>query len=267
MSEPFATFGGIDFSGAREPLSNLWTAVGHPAGERLRIVSVRPHAFRSDLAGFVVEGWREMGEGRILWGADFPFGLPSEVAGAIGARNWEDAVAWVADRPPEEVREAAGGAVRTPRLTDGAGAMAPLDLRIFKQTVEGMRWIQTVREATQVSIHPSGVIPDAPVTLIEVYPSLTVRDLGLPRRRSPGRPGEARARSAALRPYLDFADRDIEAAVVTLEDAWDATIACLGAFLCRADLEQANRVEPRSLDRVALEGWIYRPPAALATPG
>ena len=83
MKQPFSFFGGIDFSGAKEPLSNLWSAIGVERDGKLHILALRPHAFRGDLASYVSGGWREEmgGEGeRILWGADFPFGLPGAAA-------------------------------------------------------------------------------------------------------------------------------------------------------------------------------------------
>jgi hypothetical protein len=268
MGAPFAAFGGIDFSGAREPLSNLWTALGSVEDGRLRIVELRPHAFRADLAAFVLQGWRSpMGAaegGRILWGADFPFGLPLEVGDRTGEpRGWERIVAWVADRPPDEVRSVAGDAARSCRAADTGSALPPLDMRLYKQTVEGLRWIHELREEGRVAIHPQALEAEASISLIEVYPSSTVQELGLPRRRTPSRPGEARARAAALRTYLDFADPAVEALAVTLEDAWDATVACLTAFLCRDDLEQPFRASDLPRERVELEGWIYRPPDSL----
>jgi hypothetical protein len=265
MAESFTAFGGIDFSGAREPLSNLWTAVGVEENARLRILNVRPHAFRADLAVHVRSGWRSDGAagGRILWGADFPFGLPVTAAEILGAgEDWESVLAWVADRPPDEVRSSAGEAARSFRRTDAGGALPPLDLRLYKQTVEGIRWLQELREAGEVSVLPHDTGPSS-TTLVEVYPSATTQELGLPRRRTPSRPGEGRARAAALKTFIDFADSDCEAAAVTLEDAWDATIACLSAFLCRDDLEQPFRVASAPREIVAREGWIYRPPATL----
>jgi uncharacterized protein YbaA (DUF1428 family) len=267
MSDTFGFFGGIDFSGAKEPLNNLWSAIGVEADGRLRILDVRPHAFRADLAMYVAGGWREPGAraGRILWGADFPFGIPADVATAIGAgAEWVRIASWIADRPADEVREAAAERSRTPRATDTGAALAPLDLRLFKQTVEGIRWLHEIREEQVVSILPQAADPAADTTLIEVYPSSTVQELGLPRRRSPSRPAEARARAAALRTYLDFSEPVCEATAVTLEDAWDATIACLTAFLCRDDLEQPSRAANASQERIRCEGWIYRPPATLA---
>lgn len=271
MSHRFRYFGGIDFSGAREPLSNLWSAVGEDLDGRLRIHSLRPHAYRADLGTFVSGGWRETvseggeGGGRILWGADFPFGLPAEVCGAIGVTGpWSEVLAWVADRLADEVKAAAGDTIRTPRKADTGGALAPLDLRLYKQTVEGLRWLHELREESEVGVYPQA--PDATETvLIEVYPSVSVRDLNLPRRRSPNRPGQIRARVAAFKPYLEFATPEIATIAVTLEDAWDATIACLTAFLCRDALDQPESTAPGSIERIRREGWIYRAPAALET--
>lgn len=258
----FSFFGGVDFSGAREPLSNLWSAVGRAQGDRLEIVDLRPHAFREDLGGFVAEGWREFvpGEGPILWGVDFPFGVPLEFCQRIGeSADWRRAIRWVADRPPDEVRNEAADLQKTGRATDFGGAMAPLDLRLYKQTVEGLSWLYELVEEKGVSILPQKP-GKSDTALIEVYPSDAARELGLPRRRSPGKPGERKARAAGLRTYVDFANPGIEALAVTLEDAWDATIACICAFLCRNDLEQPARARPGDADRIGMEGWIYRVP-------
>ncbi|HEV2146756.1 MAG TPA: DUF429 domain-containing protein [Longimicrobiaceae bacterium] len=265
----FDYFGGIDFSGAKEPLSNLWSAVGRERDGKLQVVSLCPHAFRQDLAHHVSGGWRkpvEAGEDApILWGADFPFGLPADAAAALtgGPAGWEATAAWVADRPADEVRSALPEHHKAPRRTDTGGAMAPLDLRLYRQTVEGIRWLHELREADEVSILPQAPHPRARTTLIEVYPSGTVTDLGIRCKRAPSRPGEVRARPAALRPYLTFADPGLEAVAVTLEDAWDAVIACLTAYLARHDLEQPFRIHPTERGTIEREGWIYRAPAAL----
>jgi hypothetical protein len=270
MAESFHWYGGVDFSGAREPLSNLWTALGYGEGEKLVIHSLRPHAFREDLRGFVAEGWRgAVGAGardRVLWGADFPFGVPAAAAAHLcGDRDasWERLLAWVADRPADEVKEGVPDGLRTPRLTDTGGAMAPFDLRLYKQTVEGLRWLHELAEEAEISVYPQRPDPGAAVTLVEVYPTGAMQELGLPRRRAPARPGETRARAAALRTFLRFEDPAMEAVVVTLEDAWDATIACLCAWLARDDLEQPFRASSHPREALALEGWIYRPPASL----
>jgi hypothetical protein len=113
-------------------------------------------------------------------------------------------------------------------------------------------------------VHPQHPLEGASTTVIEVYPSGSVQELGLPRRRSPGRPGESRARAAALRTFVNFADPGVEAIAVTLEDAWDATIACLSAWLARDDLDQPFRTSVHVPETLALEGWIYRPPASLS---
>jgi hypothetical protein len=268
----FRYFGGIDFSGAREPLSNLWTAVGEERDGRLCIVSLCPQPYRADMAHFVAEGWRAAAgaadDAACLWGADFPFGLPAAALDAIEAlreRSWRGMASWVADRPPEEVREILGAFAKTQRATDTGGAMAPMDLRLYRQTVEGIRCLYELRDEAEASILPVAPRTDARAVLIEVYPSATVKDLGIKGSRVPSRPGEVRARPAALRPYLEFAHRSMEQAACVLEDARDACLACLTAYLCRDDLDQPHRLARAPADTVALEGWIYRPPAALAS--
>jgi hypothetical protein len=267
----FDFFGGIDFSGAREPLSNLWTAVGSEQDGKLRIVSLRPHAFREDLRGYVSGGWRAeqnaAEDDRILWGADFPFGVPAAsvdrlVPGRASAEAWVVLLAWVADRSADEVRDALADRLRERRLTDTGGAMPPLELKLYKQTVEGLRWLHELREAGEVSVVPQAAAADTATALIEVYPSASAQELGLPRRRAPGRPGEGRARAAALRTYVGFADPSLEAIATTLEDAWDATIACLTAWLCRDDLGQPYSRAELPRETIELEGWIFTPPGA-----
>lgn len=269
MERRFDYFGGIDFSGAKEPLSNLWSAVAREEAGKLQIIVLRPHAFRTDLRGFVAEGWRTATnasqEARILWGVDFPFGLPAQAAEHLcgSGITWPGLAAWTADRPPDEVREAVPDPLRTPRVTDTGGAMDPLNLRLYRQTVEGIRWLHELREHASVEVQPQAPDLDATTTLIEVYPSTTIRDLGVRCRRTPARPGEHRARVAALHTWLSFANGSIEAAAVVLEDAWDAVIACLTAWLARNDLHQPFRLGSHRPEVLRLEGWIYRPPAAL----
>jgi hypothetical protein len=269
LAETFAYFGGVDFSGAKEPLSNLWTALGSEDEGRLVIHSLRPHAFRADLAAFVREGWRSVIDAApvdpILWGADFPFALPAAAADHLcgAGAAWPALVAWAADRPADEVRNAVPDELRTPRATDTGGAMAPLDVRIYKQSVEGMRWLHSLLEEGDVSVRPQTPNTEAPTTLVEVYPSATSHELGLPRRRAPSRPGEVRARAAALRTFLRFSDPTHEAIAVAIEDAWDATLACLTAWLARADLDQPFRISSAPREQLAREGWIYRAPSTL----
>jgi hypothetical protein len=269
LSESFEYFGGIDFSGAKEPLSNLWTALAHEEEGRLVIDSLRPHAFRADLGAFVRTGWREVAgaasSARILWGADFPFSLPAPAAAHLCGPTapWSALVAWAADRPADEIRDAVPDEMRTPRAADTDGAVPPLDVRNYRQTVEGMRWLHDLREEGDVSVRPQEPQPDATVTLVEVLPAATVHEMGLPRRRAPSRPGEARARAAALRTFLRFSDPTHEAIAVVIEDAWDATLACLTAWLARDDLDQPSRISTVAPDRLAVEGWIYRAPSTL----
>ncbi|HEX6040168.1 DUF429 domain-containing protein [Longimicrobium sp.] len=271
----FRYFGGIDFSGAKEPLNNLWTAVGEERDGRLCIVSVCPHPFRADLAAYVTGGWRRHAraddDAPVLWGADFPFGLPSEAVATIEGlreRSWRGVASWCADRPPDEVRDGLTAFGKAGRRTDTGGAMAPLDLRLYRQTVEGMRLLWEMRDGgEEVSILPVLPRTGAATTIVEVYPSGAVKDLGIKGSRVPSRAGEVRARPAAWRPYLSFDHPSLEAIACTLEDARDACIACLVAYQCRDDLDQPARAATVPADTVALEGWIYRPPAAVGQAG
>ena len=264
-----AFFGGIDFSGAREPLANLWTAVGRDGDGRLEICSLRPHAYRADLAGFVAKGWRgAVGAAEpdaALWGVNFACGLPSAaVRHLIGDEgDWDALLAWVADRPADEVRDSVPTELRTPRQTDMGAATAPFDTRNYRQTVEGLRWLHGLREEHEAAVAPHRAARSA-CRLVEVSPQATTVDLGLPRRRAPSRPGEVRARAAALRTFVTFRSAETEALAVTLEDAWDAVLCALTAWLIRDDLEQPFRTGARDQAAIELEGWIYRPPAALA---
>ena len=266
----FHYFGGIDFSGAKEPLSNLWAAVGREHEGKLEIVSLCPLPYREDLRAHVAGYWRkpacaEEGDA-ILWGADFPFGLPGEAGVRIaGPRtpDWASLAAWVADRPPDEVRVTMPDLHKTLRRTDTGGALAPFDLRLYRQTLEGLRFLHELREQAEVSILPQAPREGASTVLIEVYPGGAAKDLGIRGGRVPSRPGESRARPAALRPFMTFAHPSLEACACTLEDARDACIACLVAFLCRGDLDQPHRLGRVPSDVLALEGWIYRPPAAV----
>lgn len=265
----FQYFGGIDFSGAKEPLTNLWTAVGVERDGRVHVLSLCPQPFRLDLASFVTGGWRKhlnAADGApILWGADFPFGVPAEAARRLCGEktpSWAAVAAWIADRPADEVREHFPDLHKAPRATDTMGALAPFDLRLYKQTVEGIRWLHGLREEADVSILPAAPADGAATTVIEVYPSATIKDLGIKGGRTPFRPGEVRARPAALRPYLTFDHPSLEAIAVTFEDARDACIACATAYQCRADLDQPFRLKRAPEETVRLEGWIYRVPAA-----
>ena len=264
----FQFFGGVDFSGAKEPLANLWTAVGRESNGKLEILSLLPHAFRLDLVSFVSRGWRSTvdadDEQTILWGVDFPLGLPRPAAEHLlgGSASWDRLLPWIADRPPDEIRGAAPPALHTPRSTDAGAGPGPFDIRLYKQAMEGIRWAHELREECEVSVLPQDP-RDAPVTMIEVSPSATTQEVGLPRRRAPGRPGEVRARAAALRTFMHFRDPASETIAVTLEDPWDAAIACLTAFLARNDLDQPFRVSRHPRETLEIEGWIYRAPDTL----
>ena len=107
-----------------------------------------------------------------------------------------------------------------------------------------------------------GEVDAARCVFVEVYPSATGADMGLKPRR-PGKAGQVRARPKLLSGHLSFEHPSLEAAAVTLEDAWDAVLACLTAWLVRDDLEQPRRVGGHDAGVIAREGWIYRHPQAV----
>lgn len=269
MSE-FDYFGGVDFSGGREPLANLWSAVGVEREGRLHIVDLRPHAFRDDLLHFLCRGQAgvEAMAGRGLWGMDFPFSLPREAVAGMRrggeAANWCEQVAWLANQTPGDV-EAMGRPYRqTMRAIDPPGAMAALNVRLLKQTVAGAKLLHELVHEHGAVVRPQmsrGQASGAACVCVEVYPSATAKDLRLTGRK-PGKPGQARARPEMLEPWLRFAHPSLEATAVTLEDAWDAVLACLTAWLVRDDLDQPGRVGKHGVEVVEREGWIYRHPEA-----
>jgi len=266
---------GLDFSGARGALSNLWSCVGEPRDGKLHVLSLRPHAFRPDAADYLAGGWRgEVGapdEAPLLAGLDFPFGIP-EPAARLMLGDGHDFTALnrhIAERSPDDIVEAAPDHRKTPRACDAicGNAMAPLDLRLYKQTCEGARFLHELLSRPGTQVLPQAPRAGATLTLIEVYPSVTAPDVGIKAPRKPKAPGEHRSRPAALSHYLRFAHPALQATAITLEDAWDATLACLAAALVRDDLDQPARVgtiDPRLRMR---EGWIYRHPDVWAVPG
>ncbi|MEX0655587.1 MAG: DUF429 domain-containing protein [Phycisphaeraceae bacterium] len=265
----FDYFGGVDFSGGREPLSNLWSAVGVERDGRLQIVDLRPHAFRDDLRHFVCQsaaGLEAVEGERALWGMDFPFSLPREaVTGMMRSgeqATWSEQLAWLASQTAGDVEAMAKPYRQVMRAIDPPGAMAALNIRLLKQTVAGGRLLAELVRQEGAAVCPQMPAEGARCVFVEVYPSATAKDLSLTGRK-PSRPGQARARPEMLEPWLRFAHPSLSATAVTLEDAWDAVVACLTAWLVRDDLGQPGRVGKHEAAVVAREGWIYRHPEAV----
>ncbi len=271
-------FAGLDFSGARGALANLWSCVGVERDGRLHVLSLRPHAFRPDAAEYLAEGWRrEIGaadDAPLLAGLDFPFGLPDAAARLLVGHGYDFLMLnrHLAERSPEEIVDAAPDHRKAPRACDAlsgsGGAMAPLDLRLYKQTSEGARFLHELLLPPTTQLLPQVQREGATLTLIEVYPSVTAPDVGIKAPRKPKAPGQCRSRPAALSHYLSFDHPALQAVAITLEDAWDATLACLTAWLVRDDLNQPARVGLVTPEQMKREGWIYRHPDAwTALPG
>ena len=265
----FTHVGGLSFSGAREPLNNLWSAVGVEREARLHILDLRPHAFRLDAAAFILGGWRgccgDPARARTLWALDTPLALPHAAAAALTdepSPTWEQAVRAVASLSPDETREATGEHSKARRQFELTGTPAPLDSRLYRRTVEGLRLLdELLREGVAVAPQAPGL--DAAVTLIEASPALTGRDLNLTGRR-PHKPGVAHARTQKLAAYARFDHPAIAAVAATLDAAWDAVLACITAFSVRGDLDQPRKVLVEGSNDDT-EGWVYRHPEAVAT--
>ena len=257
-------FGGVRFSGAREPVGNLWTCVGREVEGRLGVVDLRPHAFRADLTRFVLEqGWGPSDSeaepsGSVLWAIDACLAFSETTAErllGVERPGWREVLAWVASRPPEDVREAAGDSRGGAWMLGG-----------YRGTVEAMRWLQVLLEtdgdADTLAVLPMLREQAAATTLIEVDPKATAKDLNLIGRR-PLRPHAAAARVAKLEPYAVFDHPSLAAIAATLEDVWDAVLACITAFSVRDDLEQPRRLGGGAGEKGEREGWVYRHPAAV----
>jgi len=267
----FHAFGGLDFSGAKEPLSNLWTAVGVPANDKLVIIDLRPHAFREDAALWIQGGFKRylpevldnnQQDIQSLWGFDFPLSLPSQAAENMWPEwtgHWPELIDRVSRELPKDFALLAEPYGQTKRACDTGSAMAPLNIRLIKQTHEGLRVIEALRRDAGLRVLPFDSEP-GPLTAIEVYPSQTAKDLGL-RGRRPSRPGDGPARPAQLSPHIDFAHPAIAATCGTIEDAWDAVLACLTAYLVKHNLDQPTQTSNDTPHNQ--EGWIYRHPQAL----
>ena len=267
----FTRFIGVDFSGARPPLSNLWAAAGEAGddggGGRLVIRDLRPLPFREDLRDWLTGRCREaMGWGEdepVLVGLDFPFALPMEAVEALpGTGDWPGVVRYLASLEPKlkAVPPPLGAFTGAMRECDRrAGAMSPLNLRLFRQTIEGCRLLHELTTTHRVSIAPQAVT-DSPTTLIEVYPSAAAKDLGIRAGNRPRKPREVFARAAGMEAYVRFEPPQLAAVAAGLEDAWDACLAAVNAFIVRDDLDQPTRKGDPA--RAAVEGWIYRHPEA-----
>jgi hypothetical protein len=187
---------GVDFSGAKLAGENIWIACIAPRPGRHELIEL------SRLRSLCGTPDREPALAHLvnlvassksaLWGMDFPFGLPIEVAD-VNSR-WLDQLTWInsfadgAYAAGEEcVRRARalGGAIHIRRITD-TDARTPFDCyhyRIIYQTFHGMRDVLLpLSRASATAILPFQYrkLPRARRVIVESCPGSTLKRLGLP---------------------------------------------------------------------------------------
>jgi hypothetical protein len=198
---PFASYYGVDFSGAKLVGRNTWVArleASGSDGPRYRLVELDRlerlcgTAARERALAYLVE--LIAATTCALWALDFPFGLPVEVVddGAAWSHQLELVRAWEGEAYAlgvECVRRARerGGPMHIRRLTD-VEAKTPFDCyhyRIIYQTFHGMRDVlgplATIPGTAILPFHYRR-LPRASRVLVEACPASTLARLGLPRR-------------------------------------------------------------------------------------
>lgn len=136
---------------------------------------------------------------RHLWRVDAPFGLPVETLDAHGLAGWADAVRWMSaagsprawrglmrDTSRREPRRHCDDAFRAP--------MAPMNLRVFKQTWTCMVELLEPLGRAGISIEPMAPRAGAPVVICEGCPASALAARALPVRGYKGAGDPPRAR-------------------------------------------------------------------------
>ncbi|MGL6095787.1 MAG: DUF429 domain-containing protein, partial [Fimbriiglobus sp.] len=197
---PFASFHGVDFSGAKKAGDAIWVARLEPAATRRkpplaltaldRLTDLAGTADRGPALRYLVE--LVLASESALWGFDFPFGLPVELFPPGAA--WADQFAFLAEWG--EAAYACGvDCIRRARLvgdrmhlrrTTDTDAKAPFDCyhyRIIYQTFYGMRdVIGPLRAAPRTAVLPFQYrkLRTAARVVVECCPSSVLKKLGLP---------------------------------------------------------------------------------------
>lgn len=244
---------GVDFSGARAPAELIWIAECRPRGERLDLLSLAPMSKLSDATArdaVLAELVRRIaGSNDALWGIDFPFALPLEIAPGYRAQ-----LEWLADWPGDAyalgrecVRRAKerGPRLHLRRQTD-IETKTPFDCyhyRIVCQTFHGMRDVlRPLADSPGVAVIPfdGERLDTAGVVVVEACPGSTLKRLGLPHQRykqpAGGRLTPVRQRTratilAGLAPLLSIT-RAQRGTIMRNGggDALDAVVAAVGAW-------------------------------------
>jgi hypothetical protein len=274
----FDTICGVDFSGAAKAGATIWVSRCAVAGDRLELLDLRS---LEQLSGYVDRApalaWLADhigGAGASLWGIDFPFGLPVELA--LSPDGWAGQLDFVKqfeggayDFGIECIRRARllGDKMHIRRQTD-IDTKTPFDCyhyRIIYQTFHGMRdLLLPLRQRGGVAIVPFDRPRAGRPVVAESCPGSTLKRLALPHnnyKQPAGGPLTAkrkRTRHAildGLTPHVALTD--VQRRVIQRNpggDALDAVIAAVGVW------QQWRAVDHRMIAnhaRYPLEGFVY----------
>lgn len=262
---------GVDFSGAVDAGRKIWIASGIIEGSTLHIKECRraetlPCSSRerdlclAALLNFIV------GEGKGVFGFDFPFGLP---AALVKKDRWEDFVVCFPDTfsSPGEFRriclQAAGGS-ELKRITDleHHTPFSPYNLRLYRQTYFGIRDVI----APLVRRHMACVLPmqlalDDKPWIVEICPAATLKKENVYRSYK-GKSEEHYAARAVICEkfeglgFLNISNPALRSAVLDDQngDALDSVIAAVAALQALHTPVTFNAVKDTGH---ALEGYVY----------
>lgn len=284
MPPEFASFHGVDFSGAKRAGENTWVAALEPTDRRrppyFALTALHP---LKALAGTAERGPAlrslvdlVLSTDAALWGFDFPFGLPVELfpPGTRWADQFALLAAWGDDAYGcglECVRRTrlSHGKLHVRRATD-ADAKAPFDCyhyRIIYQTFYGMRdVVAPLARSRGTAVLPFQYrrLPTARRVAVESCPASTLKRLGLPHQNykqpaggplTPKRRRTKRVLLDAITRFVRIGDRYRRVIMRNPGgDALDAVIAAVGA--ARAVAAADHRAIARH-PRYPHEGHLY----------
>jgi hypothetical protein len=276
MKKPTTVYG-VDFSGARLPGRILWVARAEIVEGRLALRSLDPIGRlagvddRESCLHKLLELIR--GSRRALWGIDFPFALPIEIAPADLSQ-----LDWLAGHPDDATEfgrlcvaraKALGPKMHLRRQTD-VETKTPFDAyhyRIIHQLFHGMRSILTpLWHEPKIAVLPFQYDKQAQATALvtEACPGSTLKRLALPHNRykqTGGRPVTVDQKAVRRRIFAGLASRiDVppglrrKAMLDPGGDALDAVIAAAGVY---DDYTHADHAAIAAHNRYPREGRIY----------
>ncbi len=270
---------GVDFSGAAKAGANIWIARTTASCKRLqlqqlsRLEDLAGAAERTKALSYLV--FMINASGRSVWGIDFPFGLPVELA-AMGT-TWDEQLAFIGRFEGDAkafgrwcVAQARkiGTKLHIRRTTD-TETKTPFDCyhyRIVYQTFHGMRDVLAPVARDDVAVLPFQYdrLARATTIVVEACPSSTLKRLGLPHqnyKQPAGGPLTAKRRQtrhliiSALKEFIELSESDRRVMMRNPGgDALDAVIAAVGTWQALAMSDHAAIV---AHERYPKEGRVY----------